>query len=119
MKILTLLSLFAISDIAEARSILASWYDHGKVTANGEKFNPDGLTAAHKTLPFGTKLRLKYKDRQITVRINDRGPFIGKRELDLARGAAKALRFTGVDKIELLRVVKPKLEKKRWPVQKQ
>jgi rare lipoprotein A len=112
-KILTLLSLLAISEIAEARSILASWYDHGKVTANGEKFNPDGLTAAHKTLPFGTKLWLKYKGRKITVRVNDRGPFIGKRELDLARGAARRLGLTGVGKLELLKVVKPKLETNR------
>jgi rare lipoprotein A len=118
-KILALLSLLAISNIAEARSIVASWYDHGTQTANGEKFYPDGLSAAHKTLPFGTKLRLKYKDRRITVRINDRGPFIGRRELDLSRGAAKRLGLTGVDRLELLKVVKPKLEKKKWLDQKQ
>jgi rare lipoprotein A len=100
----------AISNIAEARSMLTSWYDHGKITANGEKFNPDGLTAAHKTLPFGTKLRLRYKDRQITVRINDRGPFIKGRDLDLARGAAMRLRLK-LDHVEVVKVIKPKLDK--------
>jgi len=112
MKVLTLLSLLAVSSIAEARSMLTSWYDHGTVTANGEKFNPNGLTAAHKTLPFGTKLRLKYKGRQITVRINDRGPFIKGRELDLARGAARRLKLN-LDRVEVVKVIKPKLEKRK------
>ena len=92
--------------------MLTSWYDHGTVTANGEKFNPNGLTAAHKTLPFGTKLRLKYKGRQITVRINDRGPFIKGRELDLARGAARRLKLN-LDRVEVVKVIKPKLEKRK------
>lgn len=92
--------------------MLTSWYDHGTVTANGEKFNPNGLTAAHKTLPFGTKLRIKYKDRQITVRINDRGPFIKGRELDLARGAARRLKLN-LDRVEVVKVIKPKLEKRK------
>ena len=92
--------------------MLTSWYDHGTVTANGEKFNPNGLTAAHKTLPFGTKLRLKYKDRQITVRINDRGPFIKGRDLDLARGAARRLKLN-LDRVEVVKVIKPKLEKRK------
>ena len=110
MKVITLLSLLAISSIAEARSMLTSWYDHGTVTANGEKFNPDGLTAAHKSLPFGTKLWLRYKDRQIVVRINDRGPFIKGRELDLARGAARKLQLK-LDRVEVVQVIKPKLDK--------
>ena len=112
MKIVTLVSLLAISNIAYAKTMLTSWYDHGKVTANGEKFNPDGLTAAHKTLPFGTKLWLRYGDRHVTVRINDRGPFIGKRELDLSRGAAKRLGL-GLGPVEVLKIVKPKLEKRK------
>ena len=87
--------------------MLTSWYDHGTVTANGEKFNPNGLTAAHKTLPFGTKLRIRYKDRQITVRINDRGPFIKGRDLDLARGAARRLKLN-LDRVEVVKVIKPK-----------
>lgn len=93
--------------------MLTSWYGHGKITANGEKFNPDGLTAAHKTLPFGTKLKLRYGLKVITVRVNDRGPFIGKRELDLSRGAARKIGLTGVDTLEVLRIIKPKLEKRK------
>ena len=71
--------------------MLASWYGgyfHGRTTANGERYNMYGYTAAHKTLPFGTKLEVCYK-RCTTVRINDRGPYIGARELDLSYGAAK------------------------------
>ena len=74
-------------------SMLSSWYGpgfHGRTTANGESYNMYGYTAAHKTLPFGTKLEVCYQ-RCTTVRINDRGPFIGARELDLSYGAAKAI----------------------------
>lgn len=75
----------------------ASWYMHGSRTANGERFVPAGLTAAHRSMPFGT--RLKVTDpagkRSVTVRINDRGPFIHGRVLDLSRGAAQALGVVG------------------------
>lgn len=70
----------------------ASLYDHGKRTANGEAFRPMGMTAAHKTLPFGARLLVHLgKGRSVVVRINDRGPFIPGRCLDLSRGAARAL----------------------------
>ena len=78
---------------SSATTMLASWYGpgfHGRLTANGQRYNMHGLTAAHKTLPFGTKLRVCYKEC-VDVRINDRGPFIGARELDLSYGAAKAV----------------------------
>ena len=79
---------------SESRStMLASWYGpgfHGRTTANGERYDMHGHTAAHKTLRFGTKLRVCY-ERCVDVRINDRGPFIGARELDLSYGAAKAI----------------------------
>ena len=78
-------------------SMLASWYGpyfHGRTTANGETYNMYGHTAAHKTLPFGTKLRVCYQEC-VDVRINDRGPFIGARELDLSYGAAKAVGLIG------------------------
>ena len=74
-------------------TMLASWYGpgfHGRLTANGEVYNQMGFTAAHKTLPFGTRMRVCYQDC-INVRINDRGPYIGQRELDLSYGAAKAV----------------------------
>jgi rare lipoprotein A len=75
---------------------LASWYGpgfDGNYTANGEIFNQYALTAAHRYLPFGTKVRVTNLDngRSVVVRINDRGPFIGDRVLDLSRGAAQIL----------------------------
>ncbi|MGD1888945.1 MAG: septal ring lytic transglycosylase RlpA family protein [Cohaesibacteraceae bacterium] len=71
----------------------ASWYQCCHTTANGESFNPDGLTAAHRSLPFGTRVQVTNlaNDRTVTVRINDRGPFISGRGLDLSRGAARAI----------------------------
>ena len=78
---------------SSAGTMLASWYGpyfHGRTTANGETYNMYGYTAAHKTLPFGTKLRVCYQGC-VNVRINDRGPYIGARELDLSYGAAKAI----------------------------
>ena len=74
-------------------SMLTSWYGpgfHGNLTANGEVYDQYGISAAHKTLAFGTKLRVCY-DGCVDVRINDRGPYIGARELDLSYGAAKAI----------------------------
>lgn len=72
---------------------LASWYGYesGNTTANGERYNPLGLTAAHRSLPFGTIVRVSIGERSVTVRINDRGPFIAGRELDLSLGAATVL----------------------------
>jgi rare lipoprotein A len=75
---------------------VASYYGrrfHGRLTANGERFNMNAMTAAHKTLPFGTKVRVTYprNGRSVVVRINDRGPFIRGRTIDLSRGAATKL----------------------------
>ena len=74
----------------------ASWYGpgfYGNRTANGEVFRPGTLTAAHRTLPFGTKVRVTnlWNGRSAVVRINDRGPFHGNRVIDLAHGAAREL----------------------------
>lgn len=74
----------------------ASWYGgkfHGRKTANGERYNMHEMTAAHKTLPFGTKVRVtnQRNGQSVTVRINDRGPFTGNRVIDLSRGAAQAV----------------------------
>lgn len=78
---------------ANAQCGRASWYGpgfHGRTTANGERFNQGALTAAHKSLPFGTKLRVtnKRNGRSVVVRVNDRGPFVRGRMLDLSKGAA-------------------------------
>jgi rare lipoprotein A len=90
----------------EAKSVVgwASFYKSGKRTANGEHFNPNGLTAAHRSLPFGTKVlvtNLK-NGKSVIVRINDRGPFIRGRVMDLSLGAARVvgLNRSGVAKIK-------------------
>lgn len=74
----------------------ASYYGrrfHGRLTANGERFNMHGMTAAHKTLPFGTKVRVTNTrtGRSVVVRINDRGPFVRGRVIDLSRAAAQKI----------------------------
>jgi len=72
----------------------ASWYDaHGRFTANGERFHKDSLTCAHKTFPFGTRLRVKNmkNGREVIVRVTDRGPFGGKYCIDLSIAAARIL----------------------------
>lgn len=78
----------------------ASYYGRelaGRKTASGERFNPSGLTAAHRSLPFGTRLRLTnlHNGRAVVVRINDRGPFVRHRTIDVSLGAAQALGFVG------------------------
>jgi rare lipoprotein A len=76
---------------------VASYYgnESGSKTASGQRFNQNALTAAHRTLPFGTKLRVTRGDRSVVVTINDRGPFIRGRVLDLSTGAARAIGLTG------------------------
>lgn len=71
----------------------ASFYAEGQLTANGENFDPEAMTAAHRTLPFGTRVRVTNPDTgaAITVRINDRGPFIDGRCIDLSRAAFRAI----------------------------
>ena len=86
----------------------ASWYGpgfYGNRTANGEVFRPGTLTAAHRTLPFGTKVRVTnlWNGRSAVVRINDRGPFHGRRVIDLAHGAANQLGLisSGIAQVKL------------------
>lgn len=76
---------------------LASYYWEGARTASGAHFNPDGLTAAHRSLPFGTRVRVTNQSngQSVVVTINDRGPFVGGRVIDLSRGAARAISMTG------------------------
>jgi rare lipoprotein A len=71
----------------------ASWYSMGTKTASGARYNPDGLSAAHRTLPFGTKLKVTNvrNGKSVHVVVNDRGPFAGKRIIDVSRGAARQL----------------------------
>lgn len=76
----------------------ASWYHEGSRTANGERYKPDGISAAHRTLPFGTRVKVTHKSsgRSVVVRINDRGPFIRGRIIDLSRGAKRVLGMGGL-----------------------
>ncbi len=83
---------------AMAQCGTASWYHEGAQTANGERYRPDGITAAHRSLPFGTRVLVTHKrtGRTVVVRINDRGPFIGGRIIDLSRGAKRVLGMDGL-----------------------
>jgi rare lipoprotein A len=83
--------------LAGSFSGLASFYGNeaGSKTASGQRFNQNAMTAAHRTLPFGTKLKVTHGDRSVIVTINDRGPFIRGRVLDLSTGAARAIGLTG------------------------
>jgi rare lipoprotein A len=75
----------------------ASYYgnESGSRTASGQRFNQNALTAAHRSLPFGTKLRVTHRGQSVIVTVNDRGPFIRGRVLDLSKGAARAIGLTG------------------------
>ncbi len=98
----------------------ASWYGpdfHGKLTCNGEKYDMHGMTAAHKTLPMNTMVKVTNKRNGLStvVRINDRGPFVGTRIIDLSNSAAKKIDMigTGTAPVELEVVgVDPSLSKK-------
>jgi len=76
---------------------MASYYgnESGSRTASGQRFNQNALTAAHRSLPFGTKLRVTHGGSSVIVTINDRGPFVRGRVLDLSTGAARAIGLTG------------------------
>ena len=87
---------FSSVEYDDMGTMIASWYGprfHGKLTANGEIYNQMALTAAHKTLPFGTILKVTNlrNGKSVIIRINDRGPYIDGRDLDLSKGTAQAL----------------------------
>ena len=91
-------ALLSLSTAAYAQCGGASWYGpgfNGKKAASGEVFNENAMTAAHRSLPFGTKLMVpdQRTGRQIKVTINDRGPFHGRRIIDLSKAAANELGF--------------------------
>lgn len=94
--VLLLLPFLTIDALADRTQIgHASWYAMTSMTASGERANPNAMVAAHKRLPFGTCLRVTNlkNGRTVTVRINDRGPFVKGRVLDLSREAASRLGF--------------------------
>lgn len=88
---------------------VASWYGpgfHGRKTASGKKFNQNALTAAHRTLPFGTKLRVHNPktNKSTVVVINDRGPYHGNRIIDLSKMAAKVIGLNGTGTVKLAQI---------------
>jgi rare lipoprotein A len=98
------ISIPAVTSQAVAGTVgMASFYKSGRLTANGERFNPHGLTAAHRKLRFGTKVKVTNlrNGKSVVVRINDRGPFIRGRIIDLSLGAARVI---GLNKSGVARV---------------
>ena len=94
----------ALTGAAQAETGIASVYGYdGQKTANGERANPRAMTAAHKSLPFGTMVTVvnKKNGREVTVRINDRGPFIPGRIIDLTPAAASQLGFSGLAPVRI------------------
>ena len=97
-----------IPDVVKVITGEASWYGpgfYGNRTASGEVYRPGTMTAAHRTLPFGTKVRVTnlWNGRSAVIRINDRGPFVGHRVIDLGHGAASSLGLTasGIAQVRL------------------
>jgi rare lipoprotein A len=85
------------SESGRSFSGIASYYgnESGSKTASGQRFNQNAMTCAHRSLPFGTKLRVTHDGRSVVVTVNDRGPFIRGRILDLSTAAARAVGLTG------------------------
>jgi rare lipoprotein A len=104
--------LAGLSGAVEAKPLqrgAASWYGpgfHGRKTASGERFNTHALTAAHRTLPFGTRVRVTNErtGRSVVVRINDRGPYAHGRVIDLSKASAQAVGLSGVAPVSLARM---------------
>ena len=101
---------FFTAGAAVAESGLASVYGNrdghaGTRTASGERMNPGAMTAAHRTLPFGSRVHVvnKRNGKSVTVRITDRGPFVRGRVIDVSPAAASALGFSGLTPVTLMR----------------
>ena len=96
------IGLIGAPSIAQAQSGIASVYS-GEMTANGEWAHGSGMTAAHRSLPFGTRVRVtnRQNGRSVVVRINDRGPFVPGRIIDVMPAVARALGFSGLASVTL------------------
>jgi rare lipoprotein A len=81
--------------------MVASVYWEGTRVATGRRFDPNGMTVAHKTLPLGTRLLVTYSGSIVEVVVNDRGPFVHGRDIDLTRGVAKVLHFSGLGRVRV------------------
>lgn len=93
--------------VSGGQRMIASFYGHGEklsaYTASGQRFNPHAYTAAHRTYPFGTRLHVCHHGC-VTVVVNDRGPFVRGRQLDLSYGAARAIGMTSTSSVQVARV---------------
>ncbi|MGA7808894.1 septal ring lytic transglycosylase RlpA family protein [Bradyrhizobium sp.] len=91
----------APSGTGHSFSGIASFYgnESGRRTASGQRFDQNAMTCAHRSLPFGTKLRVSHGGRSVVVTVNDRGPFVRGRVLDLSKGAARVLGLGGVGRV--------------------
>ena len=90
-------SQYGSSQYGGGEVMMASYYGYelaGSPTASGEPFNPEGYTAAHKTMPLGTQLEVSYGGSSVNVVVNDRGPYVAGRDLDLSEGAAEVIGLT-------------------------
>jgi rare lipoprotein A len=98
---------------------LASWYGgpfHGRATANGERYDMNAMTAAHKTMPLPSYARVRNlkNGREVIVRVNDRGPFYPGRVIDLSRAAARRLRIDGLQWVEVRRITHDEIRSGAW-----
>jgi rare lipoprotein A len=99
---------FLLIDTAIADHVRATWYGHelgGRKTASGQIFNPNGMTAAHRSLPFGTCLQVSNPKtgKSVRVTVNDRGPFTSGVSLDLSLGAARAIGMRSTQAVSMTR----------------
>ena len=99
----SLLLMSSVSHGADVQVGISSYYWQGARVATGARYMPDAMTAAHRTLPFGATIHVTnlYTGRSATLVVNDRGPFIKGRILDLSRGSARALQVTGLAKVRI------------------
>jgi rare lipoprotein A len=107
------------SDVPMVETGLASWYGkpfHGRRTASGEVYDMNAMTAAHKTMPLPSYalVRNPANGRQVVVKVNDRGPFIKGRVIDLSRAAARKLRIAGVGPVEVRRLTHDEIKSGTW-----
>ena len=106
LKLLSFFLLTIISTNVWAQTGIASWYGHphhGRKTASGERYNMHGLSAAHRTLKLGTMVKVTNLEngKSVVVKINDRGPFVRGRILDLSHGAKLKLAMNGTTKVKI------------------
>jgi rare lipoprotein A len=107
------------SDVPMFESGLASWYGppfHGRRTATGELYDMNAMTAAHKTMPLPSYalVRNPANGRQVVVKVNDRGPFVKGRVIDLSRAAARKLRINGLGHVEVRRLTHDEIRSGAW-----